>query len=62
MMQKLPSVLNDEWTTNRQSKLAYDYDAIVKANGTMLEGITLKVRKKTLLQEMEELQSLYVVK
>ena len=53
-MQKLPSVLNDELTANSQSKLSYDYDAIVKANGTMLEGITLKVRKKTLLQEMEE--------
>jgi hypothetical protein len=45
---------NNMLTAGSQSKLAYDYDAIVKANGIMLEGVTLKVKKKSLLEEMEE--------
>lgn len=36
------------------TKLGLDYDAILKANGLMLEGITIKVRKKTPIQELEE--------
>jgi len=36
------------------SKLAYDYDAIQKASGLMLEGVTVKVKKKTPIQELEE--------
>jgi hypothetical protein len=35
-------------------KMAYDYDAIQKANGTMLENINIKVIKKTPLQEVDE--------
>ncbi len=36
------------------SRLAYDYDYILKANGLMLEGVTLKVKKKSAVQELEE--------
>lgn len=36
------------------SKLAYDYESILKANGQMLEGITVKVKKKSSVQELEE--------
>ncbi len=35
-------------------KLAYDYENILKANGQMLEGITVKVKKKSPVQELEE--------
>lgn len=35
-------------------KLAFDFDAISRENGKLLEGITLKVKKKTPLQELEE--------
>ena len=52
--EKQPSVISDELIGGKQSKLAYDYDAIAKANGVMLKGITLKVKKKSLLEEMEE--------
>ena len=38
----------------RQSKLGYDYDAILRANGLLLEGITVKSRKKSPVQELEE--------
>ncbi len=52
---KQPTSINMELlNSDRASKFAYDYDAVLKANGTMLEGITLKVKKKTVLQEMEE--------
>ena len=37
-----------------QTKLAFDYDAITKANGQMLQGVTVKARKKTPGQELEE--------
>ncbi|MBK7561892.1 MAG: hypothetical protein WAT34_13715 [Chitinophagaceae bacterium] len=53
-LESKPPVLNSDLVTPSLSKLAYDYEAISKANGTLLEGITLKVKKKTLLQEMEE--------
>lgn len=36
------------------AKLAFDYDAIARENGKMLDEVTLKVRKKTPLQEVEE--------
>ncbi len=52
---KQPTAINMELlNSGSTSKFAYDYDAVLKANGTMLEGITLKVKKKTVLQEMEE--------
>ncbi|MEO6612365.1 MAG: hypothetical protein ABIT05_06490 [Chitinophagaceae bacterium] len=54
LMEKLPPIISEAQLAGSQSKLAYDYDAIMKANGTMLQGITLKVKKKTLLEEMEE--------
>lgn len=34
--------------------LAYDYDAIRKANGTMLENINIRVQKKTPLQQVDD--------
>ncbi|HMU45340.1 MAG TPA: hypothetical protein PKC72_03180 [Chitinophagaceae bacterium] len=40
--------------TAGQSALQDDYDEILKANGQMLEGITVKAKKKTSLQELEE--------
>lgn len=52
--EKQPTWLTKAIPPESQSKMAYDYDAILRANGTMLEGITLKVKKKTLLEEMEE--------
>jgi hypothetical protein len=36
------------------SRLAFDYESILKANGKMLEGVTLKVKKKSPVQELEE--------
>lgn len=36
------------------SRWQMDYDAILKENGQMLEGITVKVQKKSPLQEVEE--------
>jgi hypothetical protein len=53
-MEKLPPAVSEIQLAGSQSRLAYDYDAILKASGTMLEGIILKVKKKTLLEEMEE--------
>lgn len=37
-----------------QSALGNDYEEIMKANGQMLEGVTVKAKKKTPLQELEE--------
>ena len=37
-----------------QSKLAFDYDAILKANGRMLEGVTVRTRRKSPVQELDE--------
>ena len=54
-IEKIPSVISDALFTSRQTKLAVDYDAIQKASGVMLEGITVKgKRKKTPTQEVEE--------
>ena len=39
----------------RQKKIySYDYDAISKAEGLLLAGVTVKAKKKNLLQELEE--------
>ncbi len=38
----------------KQKQLAEDFDAIQKANGIMLEGITLKVRKKSPAEELDD--------
>jgi hypothetical protein len=54
-VEKIPSVISDALITSRQTKLAVDYDEIQKASGIMLEGITVKgKRKKTPTQEVEE--------
>ncbi len=45
--------LNDPILASQPSKLAYDYDAILRANGLMLQGVTLKVRKKNRVEELE---------
>lgn len=39
---------------NDQPLWQMDYDEILKAEGIMLEGITVKAQKKSLLQELEE--------
>ena len=39
---------------DKQKKLAEDFDAIQKANGLMLEEITLKVRKKSPTEELDD--------
>jgi len=36
------------------SKIDLDYDAIKNAKGLMLEGVTVKAKKKTLIEELEE--------
>ena len=52
---KIPSLINDVSVTSQQAKLSSDYDAIQKTSGLMLEGITVKgKRKKTPTQEVEE--------
>jgi hypothetical protein len=54
-LEKIPSVISDVLFASRQTKLAVDYEAIQKASGIMLEGITVKgKRKKTPTQEVEE--------
>lgn len=52
---KIPSQISDSSLALRQSALAIDYDAIQKASGIMLEGVTVKAkRKKTPTEELEE--------
>lgn len=52
---KITSQINDSSLSVRQAALALDYDAIQKASGIMLEGITIKgKRKKTPTEEVEE--------
>lgn len=53
-VEKKPFAMNDPLVINKQSKLAYDYDAILRANGLMLEGVVVKARKKSAVQELEE--------
>lgn len=51
MTEKRPFFLADN---TLESKLAMDYDVIQKASGLMMQGITLKVKKKSPVQELEE--------
>ena len=37
-----------------QSKMAFDFDAIQKANGLMLEAVTVKTRRRNPIEELEE--------
>jgi hypothetical protein len=37
-----------------EAKLAFDYDAILKANGLMLQGITIRAKKKNPIQELDD--------
>jgi hypothetical protein len=37
-----------------EAKLAFDYDAIVKANGLMLQGVTVRVKRRNPIQELDE--------
>lgn len=39
---------------SREKKFGYDYDAILKAEGLILAGITVKVKKKNPIEELEE--------
>ncbi len=52
--EKKPLITNDPLLTSRQLKMGIDYDAIQKASGIMMQGITLKVKKKTAIEELEE--------
>jgi hypothetical protein len=55
MSYTIPSTVNDILSSSKQAKMGIDYDVIQKASGIMLEGVTLKgKRKKTPLQEVEE--------
>lgn len=55
---KLPFSMADYLLMNTQPKLAYDYEAIQKANGVMLQGVTVKTKRK--LSPVEELEEKYV--
>jgi hypothetical protein len=39
---------------DREKKMMAEYNALMKAEGLMLEGVTVKGRKKTALEELEE--------
>lgn len=55
LMGKFPSLINDSLVGFRKAALAMDYDVIQKASGIMLEGVTIKgKRKKTPTEEIEE--------
>ncbi len=49
-----PSFFAASSLAGKQKKWADDFDAIQKANGLMLEGITLKIRKKSPAEELDE--------
>ena len=49
-----PSILNDTSVAKSLSKLAYDYDEIIKTSGIMLKGVIIKSRKKNPVQELEQ--------
>jgi hypothetical protein len=51
-IEKKPSIANQ--TTGVASRWKTDYDAILKANGLMLEEVKLKVQKKSPLQQVDE--------
>ena len=44
----------DGTMSDKQVKMGIDFDGIQKANGIMMQGITLKVKKKSAVQELEE--------
>ncbi len=44
----------NELTAGSLHHMSVDYDAILKEKGKMLEGVTISVKKKTPLQELEE--------
>ena len=53
--EKFPFHINDFLLMNNQPKLAYDFKAIQKASGLMLEGVTVKTnRKRSPIEELEE--------
>ncbi len=51
---KKPFYISDPLLAAQQTKMGLDYDDIQKASGLTLEGITLKVRKKSPIQELDE--------
>ena len=52
---KLPVYDNDFLVINGQAKMADDYEAIQKAEGVLLQGVTVKTkRKKSPIEELEE--------
>jgi hypothetical protein len=56
----LPNVFLQNYSANKLlssasgKKIMDEYDAIMKAEGLLLEGVTVKGRKKTALEELEE--------
>ncbi len=40
--------------SSREKKMEYDYDVFLKAEGLILDAVTIKVKKKNMLQELEE--------
>jgi hypothetical protein len=53
-IENYPSMMNDTSVSKNLSKLAYDYNEILKASGIMLKGVIIKSRKKTPVEELEE--------
>lgn len=53
-VKKYPFFINDFLLMNSQPKMAFDYDAIQKASGLMLEGVTVKTKKRSPIEELEE--------
>lgn len=46
--------ISDSVLSAKQLKIGLDYDAIQKASGLTLQGVTLKIKKKSAIQELEE--------
>ena len=53
-IENYPSLISDISVTKTFSKLAYDYNEIIKAGGIMLKEVIVKSRKKSPVQELEE--------
>jgi hypothetical protein len=49
-----PLINNETLINGKQLKIGIDYNIIQKANGVMMQGVTLKVKKKTAIEELEE--------
>lgn len=53
-VERQPLFISDSIVIAKQIKMGIDYEMIQKASGLLLEGVTLKSKKKTPVQELEE--------